>query len=289
VGRAVRGIALRKHERWKDPSTEAAVEFGPLRGPEVVPGRCPQLGLRGQGNDGLISPVRLLNMFDKSAHLYDLAYSFKDYAGESAWVRDAIHSRVPRATSLLDVACGTGKHLEHLRSDFDCQGLDLNPEFVELAQQRTGVKVHGASMDSFDLDERFDAVVCLFSSIGYTSDLTGAVGSMARHLNPGGVLIVEPWLRPDQWVAGHVQVLDQESDGIRLVRMTTSRVDGSQSILEMHYLVGSPSGIEHLGETHRLTLFSLAEYESAFLASALTFEFDHDGPNRRGAMIGLAS
>jgi len=235
------------------------------------------------------SPVRLLNMFDKSAHLYDLAYSFKNYGAESAWVRNAIHARVPQARSLLDVACGTGKHLEHLRDEFDCQGLDLNPEFVELAQQRTGVKVHGASMDSFDLDEKFDAVVCLFSSIGYTSDLSGAICSMARHLNPGGVLIVEPWLRPDQWAAGQVQVLDQAADGIRLVRMTTSWVDGSQSILDMHYLVASPSGIEHLVETHRMTLFTLAEYEAAFLASDLTFEFDQEGPTGRGVLIGLAS
>ena len=70
-------------------------------------------------------------MFEKSAHLYDLAYSFKDYAGESTWVRNAIQTRVPQARSLLDVACGTGKHLEHLRAEFDCQGLDLNPDFVE--------------------------------------------------------------------------------------------------------------------------------------------------------------
>jgi SAM-dependent methyltransferase len=72
-------------------------------------------------------------------------------------------------------------------------------------------------METFDIDERFDAVVCLFSSIGYTSDLPGAMSSMARHLNPGGVHIVEPWLRPDQWVAGHVQVLNQQDDGIHLV------------------------------------------------------------------------
>ena len=41
--------------------------------------------------------------------------------------------------------------------------------------------------------------------------------------------------------------------------------------------------------SHRMTLFSLAEYESAFLASDLTFEFDQDGPFGRGALIGLAS
>jgi SAM-dependent methyltransferase len=160
---------------------------------------------------------------------------------------------------------------------------------VDLAQQRTGIRVHRASIDLFHIDQKFDAVVCLFSSIGYTSDLPGAIGSMARHLNPGGVLVVEPWLRPDQWVAGHMQVSNQEADGLHLVRMTTSRVDESQCILEMHYLVGSPSGIEHLIETHRLTLFSLAEYESAFLSSDLTFEFDLDGPTGRGALIGGAS
>jgi len=228
-------------------------------------------------------------MFDKSANLYDLAYSFKDYASESAWVRNAIMTRIPGAESLLDVACGTGMHLEHLADEFDCQGLDLDPKLVDIAQERTGLRIHVASMDSFDLGEQFDAVVCLFSSIGYTSDLPGAIGSMARHLNPGGVVIVEPWLRPDQWVAGHVQVLDQEADGIHLVRMTRSWVDGSQSVLDMHYLVASSSGIEYLVESHRLTLFTLAEYASAFLASGLTFEFDQDGPNGRGALIGMAS
>ena len=185
-------------------------------------------------------------MFEKSAQLYDLAYSFKDYARESAWIRDAVHARTPRARRLLDVGCGTGKHLEHLRTEFACQGLDLNPEFVELARQRTGLRVHRASMDSFEVEERFDAVVCLFSSIGYTSDLPGAIRSMARHLNTGGVLIVEPWLRPDQWTGGHVQVIDHEGHGIRLVRMTTSWLDGTQSILDMHYLVATASGVEHL-------------------------------------------
>ena len=49
---------------------------GPLRHSRGI-SRC----LR--SDSGLTSPVRLLNMFDKSAHLCDLAYSFKDYASES--------------------------------------------------------------------------------------------------------------------------------------------------------------------------------------------------------------
>jgi hypothetical protein len=94
---------------------------------------------------------------------------------------------------------------------------------------------------------------------------------------------------PDQWVAGQVHVLDQEADGSRLVRMTGSEKEGTQSILNMHYLVASQSRIEHFVESHRMTLFTLAEYESAFLASDLMFEFDQVGPMVRGALIGLAS
>jgi len=229
---------------------------------------------------------KTLPMYDRTASLYDLAYADKDYAGEAVWVRDAIRARLPGARSLLDVACGTGKHLEHLHGDFACQGLDLNPEFVTIAAGRTGVNVHCASMDGFDLGREFDAVVCLFSSIGYSEDLTGAVGSMARHLASDGVLIVEPWLRPDQWVPGLVHVVDHEADGTRLLRMTQSGIDGHTSILEMHHLVASRGGIEHLVETHRMSLFSLSDYESAFLASNLTFEFDEHGPMGRGALIG---
>jgi SAM-dependent methyltransferase len=49
----------------------------------------------------------------------------------------------------------------------------------------------------FNLGLTFDAVVCLFSAIGYVvtvKRLHSALAAMARHLRPGGVLLVEPWL-----------------------------------------------------------------------------------------------
>lgn len=57
-------------------------------------------------------------------------------------------------------------------------------------------------MRSFDLGRRFDAVTCLFRSIGYmptVEDLSAAVATMARHLVDGGVLVVDGWVRPDAW------------------------------------------------------------------------------------------
>ena len=48
-------------------------------------------------------------MFTNTADVYDLVYAWKDYAGEASRLCDLIGR--PGGT-LLDVACGTGKHLE---------------------------------------------------------------------------------------------------------------------------------------------------------------------------------
>ena len=50
-------------------------------------------------------------MFTNSARFYDAVYSFKDYEAESQRLQALIEERSPGAATLLDVACGTGKHL----------------------------------------------------------------------------------------------------------------------------------------------------------------------------------
>ena len=65
-------------------------------------------------------------MFTKTAKHYDAVYSDKDYPGESQLLASLVRERVPDAKTLLDVACGTGRHLEHLSRQFDCTGIDLD-------------------------------------------------------------------------------------------------------------------------------------------------------------------
>jgi hypothetical protein len=57
-------------------------------------------------------------------------------------------------------------------------------------------------MTDFELGKRYDVVIALCSSIGELLDIEQvncAVKTMANHLKPGGVLIIEPWLRPEQF------------------------------------------------------------------------------------------
>ena len=49
-------------------------------------------------------------MYSATAEIYDAIYSFKDYAGEAAKIREIVARERPGARTILDVACGTGEH-----------------------------------------------------------------------------------------------------------------------------------------------------------------------------------
>jgi SAM-dependent methyltransferase len=131
-------------------------------------------------------------------------------------------------------------------------------------------------MRSFSLDRRFDAVICLFSSIGYMSsveELCRAANTMAEHLAPGGILVLDGWVRPDNWIEpGTVHVVLAEKDGLKVVRAGRSRREGKVALLEMHHLVVTVEGIDHLVDDHALTLFTPTEYEGALAGAGLGFE-----------------
>lgn len=233
-------------------------------------------------------------MFTETAELYDRFYEWKDYAGEAEKIGELVEARAPGARTVLDVACGTGRHLEHLRAWYDVEGVDLHEGLLVVARQRLpGVPFQVADMRDFDLGREFDVVTCLFSSIGYvqTPDaMRSSVAAMAHHVAPDGLLIVEPWLTPstfDPSFPGRVVVVEQpEFHGVRL---NDSRVEGRLSIMNFHYLLVHPGQpLEHLVETHTLGLFTDDEYRGAFEGAGLDVEHQSEGLIGRGLWIGLA-
>src|SRR5512135_455420 len=102
-------------------------------------------------------------MFTKSAEFYDALYHFKDYSATSMQLHALIQQYNPGAKTLLDVACGTGRHLEHLQKYYQVEGLDLSPEMLVIARGRCPeVPLHQGNMVDFRLGRTFDVVTCLF-------------------------------------------------------------------------------------------------------------------------------
>ncbi|MDQ4080415.1 MAG: class I SAM-dependent methyltransferase [Gemmatimonadota bacterium] len=236
-------------------------------------------------------------MYTRMAELYDLIYSFKDYASESRTLHDIIDrcARTLRRDrrSLLDVACGTGVHLSHLREWYDVEGIELSPWMLDVARRRLpDVPLHQYDMRHFDLRCRFDAVTCLFSAIAYmrnVDELRKAIVTMARHVLPGGLVIVEPWIMPDRFIDGHTHAHVAEGEGVKVARMIVARRRGDTSVLEMHHMVATASGVERFFEQHEVTLFTHEQYLSAFTAAGLVAVHDAGGLNGRGLYVGLAS
>jgi SAM-dependent methyltransferase len=231
-------------------------------------------------------------MFHKSARYYDAIYSWKDYDEEVSRLHALIQERCPGAKTLLDVACGTGIHLELLKDDYELEGLDLDPEMIQIARDRLSeVQIHQGDMRSFELAKRFDVVLCLFSSIGYVPDpasLNEAIAQMARHLESGGLLIVEPWLSPDQWETNSLHAIFVDEPDIKIARISDSALEGRTSVLNFHHLVGTATdGVTYFEEEHRLTLFTHEECMEAFHRAGMDVDYDPDGLMGRGLYIAM--
>ncbi len=229
--------------------------------------------------------------YRRSAEIYDAVYGDKDYAGEAERVHELIQARRPGARTLLEVACGTGRYLEHLCAWYEVEGLDVSAEQLAVARSRLReVPLHEGDMSDFDLGRRFDGVVCLFSSIGYARSedgLRAAVAAMTRHLEGGGVLVVEPWIDPADWIENRVHMITVDDPELKIARTNTTSRDGDLAVMDMHYLVGRPDGVEHFVERHALALFSREQYLGAFRAAGLEVEHDPDGLIGRGLYIGI--
>lgn len=218
-------------------------------------------------------------MYDQNlASVYDVIYGVavgKDYVAEAGELAALIRERRPEASSLLDVACGTGQHLLHLREHFtDVEGVELSPQMARIAESRLGtsVRVTVDDMRDFDLGRRFDAVTCLFSSIGYVQsweELRGTLDRFAAHLLPGGVLVLEPWFSPDEWLAGTVHHSYADEEGRTIIRLSYSGLtEDGKSSTDMHYLFGEPGvGVRHWQDRHVMSLFTGDEYLDAFVAA----------------------
>lgn len=228
--------------------------------------------------------------YTKSAEFYDLIYGDKDYASEVAKLSELIAAKKRAAGNrLLDVACGTGRHLALFEANFDCAGVDITPELAAIAQNRLpNVPIHTGDMRTFALDSQFDVITCLFSAIAYMTthaDLRQAIATMAKHLAPGGVMLVEPWLTEEGIKRGYVGHDFVASDTLKISRMNAGVIKGDLFEMPLHHLVGVANEVTHFVEIHLVNLFPVDVYVAAFEAANLNVEFDRDGLIGRGLYI----
>lgn len=107
---------------------------------------------------------------------------------------------LPRSGRLLDLGCGTGRHLEHFAArGWEVAGIDLSEPMLQAAARKlaaVGLSSELYRADILDLSflppRSFDATICMFSTLGMISSpemRQRAVCQAAGCLRPGGVFV----------------------------------------------------------------------------------------------------
>lgn len=230
-------------------------------------------------------------MYIISAEIYDLVYSYKDYEKEASEIESMIKLKKPECKTILDIACGTGRHHCYLKEMFLVDGIDLNDEFLKRAKEvNPSGHYHVADMSDFTSTKKYDVIICLFSSIGYNitlEKLNSTLTCFYDCLNENGIIFIEPWFTPEVWEVGKLHMLTFDNENLKVCRMNQSDADGRVSITKFQYLVGKPdNGIKHYEERHELGLFTREEMLQSFINARFDIRYDEAGIAGRGMYIG---
>jgi SAM-dependent methyltransferase len=208
-----------------------------------------------------------MELYNNLAKFYDLLYSYRDYGKETdLLVRNLPSIESPR---LLDVACGTGSHLEAVRRKLpkaELIGLDLNQGMLDVAaEKRLNAKLIKADMRSFDLREEFDLAYCLSSSIQYNisrEDFEKTVHSMRKHAINGKVIFDLAYCA-ERWKEGYTNITANSNERHDVAELYTSYSHDGFSYWNPLYLIKDKQTgeIDMHVDKHVIKLWSVPEVE----------------------------
>lgn len=234
------------------------------------------------------------SLYRELAPYYDLIYTWKNYKKEV----DKIEKLIARfkksdGKDLLEVACGTGHHLQYFKQNFSCTGTDINQGILNVAKKKIkNVSFKNSDMINMNLNKKFDVITCLFSSIGYVKtypNLQKTLKNFANHLKTGGVVIIEPWFTKSAYKTGSPHMTTYESKDIKIARLAVPKVKGNVSEMDMHYLIAERNKeVKHFVDRHELGLFEINKTLQFMKQAGLKAKFLKNGLMKdRGLFIGV--
>ncbi len=209
--------------------------------------------------------------FEKDyAQYYDLFNQGKDYSKECNFLEEIFKRFGQGIKTILDLGCGTGFHdLELSKRGYEITGLDLSKEMIEIAKEKAPkVKFEVGDMSNFNLNENFDAIICLFSSIGYlveNKQIENFFKCVKNHLKENGLLIIDCW---NGLAVMHElpssRKKDVEIEGLKIIRKSFPDLDSKNHINNVRFNVKifqDNSLIDGYEEQHKVRFFFPKEIE----------------------------
>lgn len=140
----------------------------------------------------------------RHAELYDLFYSDKPYQKEAEFISQCIFEYgFPKPQRILELACGTGNHaLELEKLGHEITAIDNSEDMIKQAKIKALNNFSKIDFSIKDIkylpvyENPFDAVICLFDSIGYllsNDTIKDTLIGVRNNLKDKGLFIFEFW------------------------------------------------------------------------------------------------
>jgi SAM-dependent methyltransferase len=210
------------------------------------------------------------------AELYDLFYRDKPYGSEAEFLRRELREHgVARGGRVLELACGTGEHAIRLaKRGYAVTATDGSQAMIELARKKAERQRASVAFSRHDMRkvpvpaQPFDAVLCLFDSIGYVKT-DGAIATVLDRvhgsLRSGGLFIVEFWHAPAMLNGfDRVRVRRFRRGKTTFLRVSETELEPRRSLAHVNYNVYELRGdltYRHIRESHTNRYFTVAEME----------------------------
>jgi len=226
--------------------------------------------------------------FDEEyAGIYDEIYASKDYRSECDFVQ-ALYERLTgraRPRSVLDLGCGTGRHLSHFPSDAVRIGVDQSLSMVTEARGRglPSIEFIHSRIGDFRSPTAFDLVYSLFHVINYhvsDPELRAFFLTLRSTLSPDGIAVIDSWNRA-AWT------MDPPGDRVRflrddrsLIRATQTDVDYSRDrvLLKILTFLRTPTGTFELLPIEEHEMRAFTPLSIAEMAAEAGLEIVDSGP-----------
>lgn len=237
-------------------------------------------------------------IYSKYAEYYDLLYSKEAYGTDlqkdsRQLLRLIKQYKKSKGNDLLDVGCGTARHISYLKKNFSCVGIDISEDMLRIARKNVkGVEFIRREMTKMNLGKKFDVIISMFSSVAHLKNYREweqAIKRMANHLKPGGVIIIEPWyVNPSLY--NTVRLLTYKSDDIKIARIVIPFRKGITTYADMHHLVGDKKkGIFYFVDKQRMIAFDKNKSLSMMKRAGLNARFVKSKISDRGLYIATKS
>ncbi|NMC36393.1 class I SAM-dependent methyltransferase [Candidatus Beckwithbacteria bacterium] len=212
-----------------------------------------------------------MSVFGAYSTYYNLLYQDKNYPEEANYISGLIKKYHPQSKSVLDLGCGTGKHVAELaKLGYKVTGLDRSEEMLKEANsQYPKIDFTLGDIRTFNIGQSFDVVTSLFHVISYlpkNSDQENTFKSIAKHVKKGGLFIFDAWYGPavlNLKPTVRIKLLEDEKN--KVIRTVESELDSMRNLVKVNYKIlvidKKTKKTQELQETHIMRYVFTPEVE----------------------------